>query len=402
MDLKAIIANAVLSVQETQIRPEKPRIRFRGQKVINTNKHDARGEAVEHIANMLKQHGVPIWGALPIAYQFADYLPEDMSTTYIPFDPNVYESMEHTTFYQRLNEEMLKFLHGVVTGSKPLPEKPENWDRYLYAVYENRNHKKEMEDKKIILPLMCVIEPSKDHTLKDASLFGVFDGHGGDECATYATVHLPHCLIDSLTENSSKLLTEALKDLDKQISVRAEHDRIGGGSTSVVALIREGIIDIAWIGDSAIGALTNDSVITLTKPHNLDDPKEVERVIAAGGMILNVFGEDRVNGVLNITRALGDTQARPMISAEPSDSRIDIKESGYYMIFLASDGVWDVLTEEEIFENVVSFIKNNPESEYEKLAQSVGNTARATSTDNLMLVIVFLKPLSEIWQHFTS
>uniref|UniRef100_A0A914Q8P6 PPM-type phosphatase domain-containing protein n=1 Tax=Panagrolaimus davidi TaxID=227884 RepID=A0A914Q8P6_9BILA len=114
---------------------------------------------------------------------------------------------------------------------------------------------------------------------------------------------------------------------------------LGGGSTSVVALIRDGIIDIAWIGDSSIGALTNDSVITLTQPHNLSDPKEVERVIAAGGMILNVFGEDRVNGVLNITRALGDTQARPMISSEPSDLRIDIKESGYYMIFLASDGV---------------------------------------------------------------
>jgi serine/threonine protein phosphatase PrpC len=402
MDLKAIIANAVLSVQESQIRPEKPRIRFRGQKVSNTNKHDARGEAVEHIANMLKQNGVPIWGAFPIAYQFADNLPADLSTTHIPFDPNVYETIEHQEFYRRLNEEMLKFLHGVVTGSDPLPEKPENWDRYLYAVYENRNHKKEMEDKKIILPLMCIVEPTKDHALKEASLFGVFDGHGGDECATYAAVHLPHCLIDSTTENSSKLLTEALKDLDKQISVRAEHDRLGGGSTSVVALIRDGIIDIAWIGDSSIGALTNDSVITLTQPHNLSDPKEVERVIAAGGMILNVFGEDRVNGVLNITRALGDTQARPMISSEPSDLRIDIKESEYYMIFLASDGVWDVLTEEEIFNNVKTFIKNNPLSEYEKLAQSIGNAARISSTDNLMLVIVFLKPLSEIWQHFSS
>jgi serine/threonine protein phosphatase PrpC len=362
MDLKAIIANAVLTVQESQIKLDKPRIRFRGSKVINTNKHDARGEAVEHVANMLKQNGVPIWGALPIAYQCVDSLPEDMSTSNIPFNPDVYEVIEHAEFYRKLNEEMIKFLHSIATGDDIMPEKPENWERYLYSVYENRNHKKEMEDKKIILPLMSIVEPTKDHAFKNASLFGVFDGHGGEDCAIYATVHLPHCLIDTQTENTSKVLTEALKELDKQISAKAKYDHIAGGSTSVVALIRDEIIDIAWIGDSAIGALTDDKVLTLTTPHNLDDPKEVERVIAAGGMIMNVFGEDRVNGVLNITRALGDSQAKPMISSEPSDSRFDIKESGYYMIFLASDGVWDVLTEEETFNAVVGFIKNNPET----------------------------------------
>ena len=54
MDLKAIIADSILSIQEAQAEPEKPRIRFRGSKVINTNRHDAREEAVEHLFNALK------------------------------------------------------------------------------------------------------------------------------------------------------------------------------------------------------------------------------------------------------------------------------------------------------------------------------------------------------------
>lgn len=46
-----------------------------------------------------------------------------------------------------------------------------------------------------------------------------------------------------------------------------------------------------------------------------DDEKEYERVIAEGGTIVSINGELRVNGVLNITRSMGELFGKPMISS---------------------------------------------------------------------------------------
>ena len=60
---------------------------------------------------------------------------------------------------------------------------------------------------------------------------------------------------------------------------------------------------IANLGDSrAILGSADGSAIRITKDHKASDPAEQERVKAAGGMIYN----NRVNGVLAVTRALGD------------------------------------------------------------------------------------------------
>ena len=44
-----------------------------------------------------------------------------MYTSYIPFNADVYEGIERSEFYRRLNEELLKYLHSVVVSTEPLP-----------------------------------------------------------------------------------------------------------------------------------------------------------------------------------------------------------------------------------------------------------------------------------------
>lgn len=48
----------------------------------------------------------------------------------------------------------------------------------------------------------------------------------------------------------------------------------------------------------------------------------------------------RVNGVLNITRSLGEVNGKPMISSKPDCGMYELTDSDYLML-LATDGVWD-------------------------------------------------------------
>jgi protein phosphatase PTC1 len=54
----------------------------------------------------------------------------------------------------------------------------------------------------------------------------------------------------------------------------------------------------------------------------------------------------RVNGVLAVSRALGDGSLHPYVSAEPYVSATPLEE-GDTMLILACDGVWDVLSDQD-------------------------------------------------------
>ena len=70
------------------------------------------------------------------------------------------------------------------------------------------------------------------------------------------------------------------------------------------------MLHIANLGDSrAVIGLQDGSALRITKDHKAIDPQEQDRVKAAGGMIYN----NRVNGVLAITRALGDYDLKQFV-----------------------------------------------------------------------------------------
>jgi len=87
--------------------------------------------------------------------------------------------------------------------------------------------------------------------------------------------------------------------------------------------------------------------------HKASDPLECKRVIEAGGQIIN----DRVNGMLAMTRALGDhllkTPALPndVVSNVPDISSTDITPQDQFVV-LACDGIWDVMTDQQAVELV--------------------------------------------------
>lgn len=114
-----------------------------------------------------------------------------------------------------------------------------------------------------------------------------------------------------------------------------------------------------WCGDASIGLFTRHSVRTLSKRHIPSNEVEYERVIKNGGSVVNVNGELRVNGVLNITRSMGELLGKPMICSDPEMDEHELSANDW-ILFLASDGVWDELSTNEIRDHCVNFAKKYP------------------------------------------
>lgn len=123
------------------------------------------------------------------------------------------------------------------------------------------------------------------------------------------------------------------------------------GCTATVALVTRTEIICANSGDSrtvlAKGGVARDMSID----HKPDDPAEKRRIENAGG-----FVEDgRVNGMLALSRALGDFEYKSNKMVNPKDQVVsafpDVKiepiTPDTQFVLLACDGIWDVKTSQE-------------------------------------------------------
>jgi serine/threonine protein phosphatase PrpC len=73
----------------------------------------------------------------------------------------------------------------------------------------------------------------------------------------------------------------------------------------------------------------------LSYDHKGSDENEGKRIANAGGLILN----NRVNGVLAVTRALGDAYLKDLVTGHPYTTETVIQPDADEFIILACDGV---------------------------------------------------------------
>lgn len=130
------------------------------------------------------------------------------------------------------------------------------------------------------------------------------------------------------------------------------------GCTAVVALLHGSDLYVANAGDSRCVVCRNGKSLDMSVDHKPEDNLEYTRIKNAGG---RVTMDGRVNGGLNLSRAIGDHAYKmkkdlpaheQMISAQPDIKKITLTDEDEFMI-LACDGIWNSLTSAE----VVEFIK---------------------------------------------
>lgn len=242
---------------------------------------------------------------------------------------------------------------------------------------------------------------------KKVSLFGVFDGHGGREIAEFVKRNFSKELKSNemfQKQNYSLALEETFLKMDillEDKEVKKEIKKFGFfekdfnteienvflnekneststskrksknnleqlsyfsisqkidislycGCTASVCLIDGSNAYFANAGDSRIIISKNGLAIPMTVDHKPENEIEKKRILKANGFIK----DGRVNGMLNLSRSIGDLDMKKndnfdkknqLVIPHPDIRKIDMLNVNF--IFIACDGVFDCLTNQEI------------------------------------------------------
>lgn len=210
----------------------------------------------------------------------------------------------------------------------------------------------------------------------DALVACVFDGLRGHRASEFSARRLALALLDELAkapEDAAACARKALKATDA--ALLALEPPVEGGSTAVVALLREDDLLVAWLGDSPACLFrktgAGHAVVPLVDRHHPGRDDEAARVAAAGGVVgreqrwldsgesapwgpLRVFVPDVSPAIgISLSRALGLFAFRPAIGDEPETVRLERRDDDLFLV-LGSDGVFDVLDTETVYRIVAA------------------------------------------------
>ena len=241
---------------------------------------------------------------------------------------------------------------------------------YYYCEDKNLKYRQSMEDIGVTLPEF-ITEPK-------TSLFGIFDGHGGNDVVKYIKNRLPEIIKSYLEKNNSieDSFTFAFNKIDEELKF---YDSEHTGSTATLVVFQNNKIYCANVGDSTAFIIYDNFIKKISTDHKCSDPKEEERIILSGGKVT----KNRVMGQLVLSRCLGDLYCKkygvintPDISANKIDKNIKY-------VVIASDGVWDVVNENEIL-NLSKKQKNAEEFCKELVKLSIEKNTK----DNVSCIVI--------------
>lgn len=292
-----------------------------------------------------------------------------------------------------------------------------------YGFAEKEGHRIIQED------AMCHRYPIEHPTFKDGRIgfFGVFDGHGdGGVGSQFISHHIIDLFLQTSdyqtykgdNENLSNALKSACHSVDMDLKSKIEGGNIvlNGGSTGIMAIITSTTVIVGNVGDSRCilvqkidkiadetevdkgmdgvvdavkGLSLTDSTSFFVKPLSIDHkpsiPSEKERIEKAGLSVIDetFLGPDALpitiskvkkseNNMIAMSRAFGDFDYKnEELSPEnraiicTPEIKIHQRSNEDRFLILACDGVFDVMTNDEVGTFVVQKVEALTKSETE-------------------------------------
>jgi len=278
---------------------------------------------------------------------------------------------------------------------------PHSGDGMTAAVSGMQGWRPSMEDHH---HMRCGMGPKKD-----TSLFCVFDGHGGDYAAAWASTQLSRNINAALNEPSAQdASAEQLTELLRQITLQTDEELRAAssftdrsGCTVVMALVTPTHIVVGNLGDSRVVLASAGTTIALTNDHKPTDEKELARIYKANSVVVH----GRVNRDLNLSRSLGDFRHKTFkeegnyipshqpISPDPDFAIRERDASKDEFLILACDGIWDVMSNQTAVAFCRKALRDNSISTVTEMV--LETCLELGSMDNMTAMVVMLKASSK-------
>ena len=250
--------------------------------------------------------------------------------------------------------------------------------------------------------------------------FGVYDGHGGKGCSTY----LRENLHNNIKEFSTSGIKQAIQITEEKFKIEQALKENGelndsSGSCGIMAMIQGNKCIIANVGDSRLVLFKKGKVFFATEDHKPNTETEKRRIKLAGGEIYQTItlfplrqnGKEieppwRVlPGRLSVSRTFGDIEAKEtkfggipgVVLALPDITEIELDNEFNFMV-IGCDGIFDVLSNEEILECIKIVLKEKNVKEIKEddvhelcgdfAAMIVKSAIAKDSSDNVSCIVV--------------
>ncbi|XP_002960079.2 protein phosphatase 1G [Selaginella moellendorffii] len=244
----------------------------------------------------------------------------------------------------------------------------------------------------------------------NASLIGVYDGHGGDQVARFCAGSMSTILGCNQAFRDGDY-ARSLHQVFMEADSRAP-DADDCGSTATVALVTDdNQVFLGNVGDSFCCLFVDGYVMDISQEHDCKCPGELDRVVKAGGYVergskgrITLAGKEDDVDSLMVTRSIGDwsfksnpqlSREEQAVSAVPDIVNFDISKGCHFLI-LASDGV----DKNSIDDYHCGQIRKALQArDYEQLKQVVYKILSSSKNDNQTLLLVELKAAAKQQVH---
>ncbi|XP_057448908.1 probable protein phosphatase 2C 47 isoform X2 [Lotus japonicus] len=278
----------------------------------------------------------------------------------------------------------------ITVGLKPSTEEKSEFSLSLRSgSFSDKGPKQYMEDEFICVDVLreCV-GPGSDLP-SPAAFYGVFDGHGGVDAASFTRKNILKFIIEDpqFPSGIKKAIKNAFVKVDNAFRDASALDS-SSGTTALAALVLGSVMLIANAGDSRAVLGKRGRAVELSKDHKPNCTSERLRIEKLGGVIYDGY----LNGQLSVARALGDWHikgakgSKSPLSSEPELEEIILTEEDEFLI-MGCDGLWDVMSSQCAVTMVRrELMQHNDPNKCAKVL--VAEALQRNTCDNLTVVVV--------------
>ncbi|KAK8934653.1 putative protein phosphatase 2C 2 [Platanthera zijinensis] len=259
--------------------------------------------------------------------------------------------------------------------------------------------RRDMEDEHIKIDDLSGHFGSMFNFPSPSAFYGIFDGHGGPDAATYIKRHAiklffedvefpqaaeaDNVFVDSVEKCVRKAFLLADLALADDYTISAS-----SGTTALAVLIFGRLLLVANAGDCRAVLCRKGEAVDMSQDHRPIHASERQRVEECGGYIDDGY----LNGMLSVSRALGDWDIKlprgspsPLI-ADPEFRKVVLKEDDEFLI-IGCDGIWDVMSSQHAVNIVRRELRRHDDPE--RCARELVMEALSLNTfDNLTVIVV--------------